>query len=134
VCNENQDPIPHAPCTVTQGGNVIHAEADEDGIVTLQVQKSPNLLMVEWSDPASGHTGTDDHTFSLDVYIFPGDDDAGTTQRLHNVGYSEDTSLEEKVRSFQREFNRPVTGTLSDEERGELIRWHDGGEKPAVQS
>ena len=92
--------------------------------------------MVEWSDPRNENGGNPDPAafpFSLDVYILPGDDDTGLTQRLHNVGYSEETTLEAKVRLFQRDFGRPETGKLSDEERAELIAWHDGGDKPPVK-
>lgn len=131
LCNQNQDPIPHAPCTLTQGATKIAAEADDDGIVTVQVSRQPNLLIVEWSDPEEG-TGEGESAYSLDIYIFPGDDDEGLKQRLHNVGYSEEDTLEAKVRSFQRDFGRPETGSLSAEEQAEVIRWHDGGDKPSV--
>jgi hypothetical protein len=39
--------------------------------------------------------------------------------------------VQERVLSFQQDFERPETGKFEDIEQ-DLVAWHDGGQKPKV--
>jgi hypothetical protein len=130
LCNFDQDPIAKARCRVHQGDELFTATADEDGFVIVVARKSPETLQVEWTKP--DREDEKEYPYRLEVYIGPGKGETGGMERLHNVGYSAEQTLEDRVRAYQMEFGRAVTGVLADIE-DELTKWHDGGPKPEGQ-
>jgi hypothetical protein len=127
LCDLDRNPLKGAPCRITQGKSAVSAHTDPDeGCVLVIARQTPEKVRVEWGTAEE----PDVLPHSLEMYVSPGAGDEGAFQRLHNVGYSHETTLEEKVKAFQKDLEHPETGTLTKEESDTLFRWHDGGEKP----
>lgn len=124
LCDALQEPIPHAPCIVRSGGLPRTPVADEDGFVTVTV--TGPRCDVEWTLP--GHEG-ESFRFRRSVFMTVTGAEGDSERRLHNVGFSDEETLEENILMYQRVFGRDETGRLEDIE-AELIDWHDGGATP----
>jgi hypothetical protein len=72
------------------------------------------------------------YPFFRHVYLLLGTGDTADWRRLNNLGYA-DEALEDKVRAYQEDFCRPITGVLADIAE-EMRAWHDGGPTPAKGS
>ena len=139
LLDDKRDPIPKAAFQIIQGPARVRGAADDDGFVTVVARQQPSTLRVEWKPPppAGGNNNNqarDDEPefpFVLEIFIAPGDGEDGAFQRLHNVGYSFEKTIRERVLAFQSDFGRNATGDFKDIEK-ELTDWHDGGKKPAV--
>jgi hypothetical protein len=108
---------------------VTTAETDpDDGSVLIIARRTPEKLQVAWTTPEL--KDEDPYPYSLEMYVSPPPGDEGLLQRLHNVGYSHEKTLEDKSAAFQRDLGHDTTGKLNDEERKLLVDWHDGGQKP----
>ena len=94
--------------------------ADGDGIVTIPFREGQTFRQVSWGRPTEPEP-----EFTTTFFLEFDDDDEGLERKLHNLGYPKD----DPVRAFQREFNRPVTGSL-DDIRDEVHLWHDHGPAP----
>lgn len=123
-----QNPIAGGIADISQDELKRKFTADAQGFVQVRVRLEPSVVRAEWSDPADP-----DRVFVLEFFPAPGTGESGAFQRLHNVGYSAIETLEDRVRAFQVDFGRTVTGDFSDIE-AELTAWHDGGKKPVVQT
>jgi hypothetical protein len=129
LCDLRKDPIKSAPCRITQGQSVTTAETDpDDGSVLIIARRTPERLHVAWTTPEL--KDEDPYPFSLEMYVSPPPGDEGVFQRLHNVGYSHQRTLEEKSSAFQRDLGHERSGRLTDDEKKTLVDWHDGGQKP----
>lgn len=128
LLNGSQDPIPGATADVSQDELKRQFTADSQGLIQVRVRLESTIVRAEWKDPADP-----ERTFVLEFFPAPGSGEEGGFERLHNVGYASLETLEERVRAFQVDFGRPVTGNLQDIET-ELTAWHDGGQKPVVQT
>jgi hypothetical protein len=131
LCDPLKDPIGKAPCRIIQGASHIPGQADDKGFITVIAKHTPSKVRIEWTTP--DRAAEEVFPFSLEVFVAPPiEGEEGAFQRLHNVGYSQQATLEEKVRAFQRDFGRQPTGDFRDIEK-ELKDWHDGGNKPPVK-
>lgn len=128
LLNGAQDPLPGAVAEVSQDELKRPFTADAQGFIQVRVRLEPSLVRAEWKDPADP-----ERTFFLEFFPAPGSGGEGAFERLHNVGYSAIETLEDRVRAFQADFGRQVTGDFNDIET-ELTAWHDGGPKPVVQT
>jgi len=129
LCNLQKDPIKKAPCRIIQGKFVTPGETDpDDASILVIARETPEKVHVEWTTPEL--KDEEPYPYSLEMYVAPGQGDDGILQRLHNVGYAHEATLEDKSRAFQHDLQRQPTGKLTDDEKKILIEWHDGGQKP----
>ena len=115
--------ISKAPYRITVAGEVFETEADPDGFVHLQVAGIPEDCLVEW--------GRDDdqpnaYLFSRKIYLQMEEleEDEEVARRLHNLGYSGDDPLTDKVKRFQTDYGFAPTGQTADV-KSTLRQWHD---------
>jgi hypothetical protein len=128
LCDGAKAPIPGAPCRILHGETLHHGQADADGWLTVKTTSAPPICRIEWTLPGDELEGK--YPFTREVYVEIGDGDEAGRRRLHNLGYADGASLEDKVRAYQRDRGLPETGVLADIE-AELTAWHDGGVPPA---
>jgi outer membrane protein OmpA-like peptidoglycan-associated protein len=126
VLDQERNPLPNADVRVQQGNLRFEAVSDSLGFVEIEARRAPVLLVVEWK---AADLAPDKAPFRIEFFPAPGSGERGGFERLHNLGYSQEPTLRERVLSFQREFERPETGAFADVE-AEIVAWHDGGEKP----
>jgi OmpA family/Putative peptidoglycan binding domain len=133
LCNHEKDPIRRAPFRIIQGRTSTPGETDPDDACLLVIARdTPEMLRIEWTTP--DRKDDPDYPFSLEMYVAPGPGEDGVFQRLHNVGYSRELTLQDKSRAFQADLGHTQTGRLTEEETRMLFEWHDGGEKPFSQT
>lgn len=128
VLDADRNPLSGATVNVAQGNFRTTVSSDASGIAQVTVKRQPTLVHVAWTDPSDAA-----RQFSLDFFPAPGGGEEGAFERLHNVGYSELPTTEERVRAFQEDFGRDPTGNFKDIE-ADLTAWHDGGDKPAISN
>lgn len=121
-----------ARCRIVHHGRVINEDqpnADESGWVTAMVPHLPATVLVEWA-PA-GTPRAPDLPYRTWYYV---DIDRplreSTRRKLHNLGYSTKSMLEENIKQFQRDYSTaPVTGKAEDIE-DDLRTYHDEARLP----
>lgn len=128
VLDADRQPLSGATVKVAQGNLRSTVSSNASGIALATVKRQPTLVHVEWNDPNDAT-----RKFSLDFFPAPGGGEEGAFERLHNLGYSELPTTEERVRAFQEDFGRDPTGNFRDIE-ADLTAWHDGGDKPAISN
>lgn len=126
VLDADRDPLPNADVRVQQGNLRFESVSDSLGFVEVEARRAPVILVVEWkaADLPEGEA-----PFRIEFFPAPGTGEQGGFERLHNLGYSVEPTLRERVLAFQREFERKETGDFADVE-AEIVAWHDGGSKP----
>jgi hypothetical protein len=107
--------IPDVPYQITVGGQVFEQKADPDGFVHLKVAEVPEDCLVQW-----GHNDEDNdtasYTYSMKIYLQLNDpdEDEEIRRRLHNLGYTSDDELTDKVTAFQIDYGLKQTGDPAD--------------------
>jgi hypothetical protein len=123
LCGATQQPLP--------GGRCLHdtdiLTADSDGYVEIPRKRRQQILL-RWN-PADVPAGSN-WMYECELFSTPSQNENGSKQRLHNLGYSISNPLEDNVRAYQVDFDHEPTGNL-DDIRIELHAWHDGGPSPA---
>ena len=125
--------MPGAKCQIIAGGKVISTgeAAGPDAGLVVEIAPTTTTLFVEWA-PADLPQGPRfpyrklyhvKHAFEVDQRV---------QSRLHNIGFSGQTSLRENVLDFQRSYALTPTGVASDID-GVLRAFHDEGTLPPVE-
>ena len=115
--------ISESPYRITVGGEVVETKADADGFVNLQIPEIPEDCLVEWGH-AEGDATT--YLFSRKIYLqMEGlEEDEEVKRRLHNLGYSYEEELPDKVKEFQIDYGFNPTGRPADV-KPTLRKWYD---------
>ncbi len=126
-------PMPGARCRVWVHGRIANEDkpnADGAGRLTVELTHPVELVFIEWAPADTPLRAPYPHQQSYYVAVHDEHPREAGRRRLHNLGFSLRSSLEENVRDYQREYGHaPQTGELEDIE-GELIRFHDYGVVP----
>jgi Putative peptidoglycan binding domain/OmpA family len=130
----NASPIPHAPYLIRIGDRTVSGRADANGDAIFGDLLIPVFCRVYWShQQEEGPKPVEPEDFEYESLVniiqdeTEGDEgDETSIQRLHNLGYSRHEFLEENVREFQLDLDKPdeeLTGRLEDI-KGELKECH----------
>ena len=135
VCDDNQEPMPGAVCTI-EGIEVL---ADDQGFVVLPPGIAGETTQVQWhaAPPPDAEAPPDDgfeaddapDPFERRVFVRFPDGEEGARRKLHNLGYDHDQALKAAVTQYQQDFELEATGALADIQES-LDTWHDGGNPP----
>ena len=131
-------PLPFAPCAVSDGEGVHTARADKNAFVTIDDVKVPSTCTVRWS-PAKPGEGADSpppdpdarFLFQEDVILDVDDgSEQGALQQLQNLGYTAGPDTKDDVAAFQHDYQSrfpelPQDGTLDAATRNAINRVHE---------
>jgi len=115
-------PMKFTPCNVAPMG--YSQISDDEGWVHFEVPAGTEVISVEWR-PEPGLTLVSEVRLLSD----PDDSDDRCIARLRNLGFT-GGNIAELTACYQQFFGREATGIV-DDIRDELIKWHDGGSRPA---
>jgi hypothetical protein len=122
-----------ARCRVLENGELVNKEhpyADGSGAVPVKVRASTRVLELEWAPPelplGPGYP------YRKQYYLDLGDStEQGVHRRLHNLGFSSQSALDDNIRDFQRAYLQPPTGRIEHVQL-ELASFHDDGTLPPL--
>jgi len=103
-----------APFELTVGGGTpIKGLSDPNGFAIVPDVEVPNQVVIKWGFPPEPGQ-LPELVFEGQMFLDPDDKDQDTeaTQKLQNLGYSQDNPLDENVAAFQRDYGRLATPTL----------------------
>ena len=125
--------MPNARCRVFENGKLVNIPspyADGGGAVAVKVSPRTLALDVEWAPAELPQTAR--YPFRKRYHLDMGwTQDEGVACRLHNIGFSACSTLEDNIIDFQVAYNNPQTGKSRDVE-GELLGFHDAALLPPV--
>ena len=122
-----------ARCRVLENGELINKEhpyADGGGAVPVKIRASTRVLELEWA-PAELPIGPG-FPYLKRYYLDLGEGtEQGVHRRLHNLGFSVHSAIDENIRDFQRAYLQTPTGMV-DHVKVELSSFHDDGALPPL--
>lgn len=122
-----------ARCRVLENGELINKEhpyADGSGAVPVKFRPATRVLELEWA-PADLPLGPG-FPYRKRYYLDLGEgSEEGVQRRLHNLGFSVHSTIDENIRDFQRSYLQTPTGIV-DHVKVELSSFHDDGALPPL--
>lgn len=142
LLNHDGEFIPNAVYNVTlASGEVRRGQTGKDGWLVEQNVETPEKVLVEWGYPSERDLTDEERAVSwqypgplgyrlevtLDAAEAP-DDETQARQRLENLGYNSDRTLQENLIAFQRDYEVfPALGELDDRTKEMLRQAADDG-------
>lgn len=137
LCDELARPMPHAQCRVLYQERVLNEDqpnADGDGWLRVTVTHPVRVVTLEWA-PADTPSGPR-YPYRKRYHVALNEEESDRLsigRRLHNLGFSRRTMLEDNVKQFQRAFDyEEITGDVEDI-RDDLVMFHDEGGIPSLE-
>lgn len=122
--------MPGVDFKATLGKRIVRDKADGKGFAVLSKVATPSSFKLAWSlvhfEPSRA-PDPDQFQFEQPVFVEANDDGSreGVRDRLTNLGYETQATLEECVRRFQRDHSLPANGDPDDEPtRAQLFKTH----------
>jgi hypothetical protein len=109
--------IKQAPFELSIGGRpAIKDHADDQGVVVVPDVEVPAEIFIRWGFPAEGDKDAR-LVFEGQMFLTPDDADreVEARQKLQNLGYSQEISLEQNVAAFRRDYSQLADAPLSEE-------------------